>query len=196
MFLLLSLFSQIALCADEKTYYIGTEPNGNGTGTVDDPLPNDIEKIKEALRNSDKSVVNLYFTEGFHYFNNTGIMGWDYNQEIVHHVNFCGAGSGKSVLHGGKKLTGWKKSTKYQKLWELDYHDSVHSFYVNDRRARLGRAPNFWDYAQIKSYEVEDDPSNSSLVIKRFGVQKDCIRFLQKKFIGFKWFNYILGILI
>lgn len=108
------------LCQTSIDIYVGNEQEGNGIGTFENPLPNDVTKIIKAIRQSNAKIVNIKFSDGMHFLNNFDIMGWDFDQSITAQVNFIGNGGDKTILHGGKLVSGWKKSKKYKKLWELD----------------------------------------------------------------------------
>ena len=123
MFLLFQLLL-IQTISTEKILYIANDGVASNIGSYENPLPFDWDLIKEKVReNQDQyDSATIIFKKGTYFSDPLPLMGWDYNQEYIQKITITGEDEKETIIHGGEKVTGWKQSEKYPKLWYTEYN--------------------------------------------------------------------------
>jgi len=124
----------------QTEFYVSVNGSDSANGSKANPFKT-IKRAQEEVRKVNKNMTGdiiVYLKEGVHVLDETLEFGPQDSGSNGYFVRYKGYDGETAMVSGGRKITGWTKSSKYENLYEAEIGDSrgVGEMYVNDKYAR------------------------------------------------------------
>lgn len=156
--------------------YVSVDGDDSSNGSKSNPFKT-IARAQEEVRKINKNMsgdIYVYLKEGVHILDDTLTFNTQDSGSNGFFVRYKGCENEEAVISGGRKIEGWKKSAKYENLYEAEVRDvrGIGEMYVNDTFARraesskIGRVLSVYKDADEKDFAdgliVSSDDLNST----------------------------------
>lgn len=129
-----------------RDIYVSADGNDNGDGSKGSPFKS-LERARDEVRKINSSMtgdVVVHIANGEYFLDKAMVMGVEDSGKNGHNVIWQGEDKENTKITGGKQITGFKESSKYDGVWEADASDFtyIHQLAVNGERRYVAKTAN------------------------------------------------------